>query len=75
MCLKLIPWVIPLNAGELKALEGTHGTKPMGLLGREVGLEKHTKKSCYIGVKFTKVETVLSKPSTGIFPMKILIRE
>ena len=35
----LIPWVTPLNAGEIKVLEGTHRTKPMG---REVGLEKHT---------------------------------
>ena len=33
-----------LNAGELKVLEGTHRTEPMGLLGGEVGLEKHTKK-------------------------------
>ena len=32
------------DKGELKVLEGTHGTEPMGLLGREVGLEKHTKK-------------------------------
>ena len=41
MCLKLIPRVTPLNARELKVLEGTHGTKPMELLGGEVGLETH----------------------------------
>ena len=34
----------PLNAGELKVLEGTHGTGPMGLLGGEVGLEKRKKR-------------------------------
>ena len=33
----------PLKCGELKVLEGTHGTKPMGLRGGQVGLEKHTK--------------------------------
>ena len=27
----------PLNVGELKVLEGTHGTSRMGLLGGEVG--------------------------------------
>ena len=30
-------------AGELKVLEDTHRIDPMGLLGGEVGLEKHTK--------------------------------
>ena len=38
----LILWVTLLNAGELKVREGTHETEPMGLLGGEVGLEKHT---------------------------------
>ena len=34
-----------MNAlGELKVYESTHRTEPMGLLGGEVGLEKHTKK-------------------------------
>ena len=42
VCLKLIPRVTPLNAQKLKVSEGTHGTDPMGLLGGEVGLEKHT---------------------------------
>ena len=42
MCLKLIPRVTPLNAGELILLKGTHGTNPMKLPGGEVGLEKHT---------------------------------
>ena len=33
MCLKLMPPITtPLNAGELKVYEGTHETKPMGLL-------------------------------------------
>ena len=41
---KLITRATPFNAGELKVLEGTHGTKPMGLLGGEVGFEKHTKR-------------------------------
>ena len=31
----------PLKRGELKVLEGTHGTEPMGLLGVEMELEKH----------------------------------
>ena len=39
----LILWVTLLNAGELKVREGTHETEPMGLLGGEVGLEKHTR--------------------------------
>ena len=43
MCLKLILQVTPLNAGELRVLESTHGTNLMGLQGGEVGLEKHTK--------------------------------
>ena len=43
VCLKLIPRVTPLNAGELKVKEGTHGTDQMGLMGGEVGLEKRTK--------------------------------
>ena len=43
VCLKLIPQVYPLNAGELKVLEGTHGTNPIVLRGGEVGLEKNTK--------------------------------
>ena len=43
MCLKLIPWVTPLNAGgNLNCKGATHGTDPMGLLGGEVGLEKNT---------------------------------
>ena len=41
MCLKLTPRVTPLNARELRVLEGTHGTKPKGLLGGEVGLQKN----------------------------------
>ena len=45
MCFKLILQVNPLNAGELKVLEDTHGTDPIGLLGGEVGLAKHTKKN------------------------------
>ena len=53
MCLKLIPRVTPLNdAGELKVLEGTHGTEPMGLLGGEVGLEKNHPKKHRNQVKF-----------------------
>ena len=32
----------PLNAGELKVFEGTHGIDPLELLGGEVGLEKLT---------------------------------
>ena len=43
MCLKFITGVNPLNAGELKVYEGTHGIEQMGLQGGEVGLEKHTK--------------------------------
>ena len=35
--LKLIPRVTPFNARELKVLEGTHGTEPMGLQGGQVG--------------------------------------
>ena len=42
--LKFIPWVTPLNVGELKVQEDTHWTKPMKLRGGEMGLEKHTKK-------------------------------
>ena len=41
-CLKLIPWVTPLNEGELKVLEGTHRTDPIELRGGEVGLKKHS---------------------------------
>ena len=48
VCLKLIPQVTPLNLGELKVKEGTHRTKPMRLLGGEVGLEKHTLKKSAI---------------------------
>ena len=44
MCLKLIPQVTPLNVGELKVLEGTHGPDPMELWRGEVGLENHTNK-------------------------------
>ena len=51
MCLKLILQVTPLNMGELKVLEGTHRTEPMGLLGREVGLVKHTWNSAPMVVK------------------------
>ena len=45
MCpsLKLIPRVTLLNVGEVKVLEGTHGTDPMDLLEGVVGLEKHIK--------------------------------
>ena len=32
----------PLKCGELKVLEGKHGTSQMGLLGEKVGLEKQT---------------------------------
>ena len=42
VCLKLIPWVTPLNAGKLKVLEGTHGSDPMGFWGGLVVLERHT---------------------------------
>ena len=34
-----------LKPEELKVLEGTHGTDPVGLQGGEVGLKKHTKKT------------------------------
>ena len=34
--------ILLLNPGELKVKEGTHGTKPMGLQGGQVGSEKHT---------------------------------
>ena len=44
MHLKVILRVTPLNVGELKVLEGTKGTEPMGLCGGEVGLEKLSKK-------------------------------
>ena len=45
---KLIPQVTPFNAGELKVLEGTHGTNPMELLGGEMVLEKQTNTKKYI---------------------------
>ena len=45
---KLIPRVTPLNAGELKLLESTHGTNPMELLGGEMVLEKQTNTKKYI---------------------------
>ena len=32
----------PLKHGELQVLAGTHGTKPVGLWGGEVGHDKHT---------------------------------
>ena len=38
------------EAGELKVLEGTHRTEPMGLLGGEVGLEIHTKPKIWTSV-------------------------
>ena len=38
VCLKLILRVTPLNVGEIKVLEGTHGSDPMGLRREQVGL-------------------------------------
>ena len=48
MCLKLILWVTPLNAGELKVLEGTHGTDPMELW--EGGGARKTYKNTFLSV-------------------------
>ena len=62
----------PLNAWELKVLEGTHSTEPMGLLGGEVGLEKHTKPNNNKITVLLHVKTLHSRNSILVLLPNIL---